>query len=237
MPAAVTHYYNEAEVYVGWTKTFVRKHSASKRDIEYDFIIADASWYSLIVMDWLASLYLLDAFVGIASGKPRLKDKESRTIRLTYMDAANAAHPIRWTTKGQDLWLLEHIHRSWSSERWWANIQERTQLLSSYYNELDAESSQRREWRLTLVGGIIAAMTLTSAITDLFSLERDGKLWQVVVALGITAIVIVLTLALWRSRPGSAFPATRERSSARAKSSVVGEILKSMARSGQDGFS
>jgi hypothetical protein len=199
-PNSLNHSYNGVKTNVGWARALVECPSGPLRErIENNFIIADACWFALTLMERLVSIYLLDAFVGLAAEKPRLRDKESRTIRLAYMEAANATHPIRWTSEGHDLSLLEDIHKSWGSSRWWSHIEQRTLLLTTHYNELDAEVDRRRDNKFALAGAVIAAFTLASALSDLFSLNKTGQRWQVWIAVGVPVLIIALIIfILWR---------------------------------------
>jgi hypothetical protein len=86
------------------------------------------------------------------------------------MDVANAAHPIRWTFERKDLFLLETIHKNWSSDRWWRNIEERTKLLSLHYDSLEDERAERDGKRLANIALALTCVTIASAVADLINL-------------------------------------------------------------------
>ncbi len=153
--------YSGSEVYVDWSETFVRAHGGGaaadaeqaatvREEIETAFTIGMASWFALYLMNKLASIYLLQTFVHTnADGEQSMTDAIHKKS-MAYMDVANAAHPIRWTDRRRDLYLLETIHRNWSSDRWWKNIEQRMALLSLHYKRLEDQrrqlaDEQRRE--------------------------------------------------------------------------------------------
>lgn len=161
---------------VGWQDACVQGvNQKLRQNIEHNFVISMVSWYALTVMNKVASAYLLNAFVDLANGKRRTISKKSRTIRLTFMDTANAAHPIRWATKPEDIALLECIHAAWSSKRLWENIDERTQMLATHHDELEAEENQREQKRLSMFALAIACLTLASAVADITQLLPEVK--------------------------------------------------------------
>jgi hypothetical protein len=72
-------------------------------------------------------------------------------------------------------------------------------LLTTHYNELDAEVDRRRDNKFALAGAVIAAFTLASALSDLFSLNKTGQRWQVWIAVGVPVLIIALIIfILWR---------------------------------------
>lgn len=207
--------YTRSEIYVDWTEALVRGHTdANCTDIENNFIVATASWYALVLMDDLASIYLLEAFAGLVSGRYYSTADEASARGLAYMDVANAAHPIRWTIRRKDLFLLEAIHRNWSSERWWKNIEERMKLLSLHYDRLEGERKERDSKRLTFAAVFLTCVTLMSAVADLVALAvndvksvsaRDalGHLKEPDVAFAVlipTVVGAILFLWFWVSR-------------------------------------
>lgn len=169
--------YDKALVYVGWNRAFIRHHDlkpiesvALQEAIEVNFVIALVSWYSLVMMDQLASLTALNTMFGEAGSTAGPEKVDSGTLRLAFMEAANASHPIRWTTHNRDLVLLEQIHKRWSSERWWKNVNRRTQLLALHHQEIEAEGGAQRSFLFAIFGSIIGSFTLASAIADVLHL-------------------------------------------------------------------
>jgi hypothetical protein len=192
-----------AKVYVGWSEAHVLGAGEKIRNaIEIVFIIAMSSWYALIVMNKIASAHLLQAFRDIAAGESRALKKKSRTMRLTFMEAANASYPIRWTTAPQDLGLLERIHSTWSSNRLRRNVEEQTNALATHHDQLEEEEQERKGSLLAVFGIGIACLTLASAVADVITLlpvkyqhfkETHG--WQLSLALpAILGVILALYL-------------------------------------------
>jgi hypothetical protein len=214
LPAAAFVDYADSAVAIGWAEGYVHLAEATHRDdIQSVFCIATISWFALRVMDTLLSTYLLEAFVGtVSSTRSRIEQRMSRVLRLAYMDTANAAHPIRWTISEHDLKLLEAIHDNWSSRRWWKSIEERSALLALHHQQLQAEEAERlaaeterqaiehqkqmaeHERRLGwigVLGVVIAAFALSSAVSDVAVLVREKHLWSFGFAIGIPALIAV----------------------------------------------
>lgn len=185
-------------VRIGWTRTFVSGGTRNERGaIETDHIIATISWFALAVMNRMSSLHLLDSVFAMGERNTRVPRIEARAIRLTYMEGANASHPIRWTLHEPDLLLLEAIHRRWSTGRWWNNVDERTDLLSVHYDQLEADADERRSFKLSLVAAAFACTALVSAVADLLQIASPAESFpKVQVAIGVPAIVTIL-LWLW----------------------------------------
>jgi len=158
----------QANVYVGWAQAFVlcADNSKGRRPLEDVFMIAMISWYSLTIMNKIASFYLLEAFRDLSAGKSQILQKKSRTMRLTFMDAASSSRPIRWTTFEQDLWLLERIHKIWSSERLWVQLEEQTRTLAAHHDQLEEEENRTNANVLGFVAMVIAGSAFTSALVD-----------------------------------------------------------------------
>ena len=190
---------HSARIHVGWAEAYATGESEDLRQaIETDFVIALASWYALALMNRLVSLYLLEVFTDLSAKRPRIRKKQSRIIRLTYMDAANASHPVRWTTRHRDLLLLECIHATWSSGRWWENVEERTGLLALHHDQLEDEESERRNSWLAFFGIAIACLTLASATADVLHLYFEDHLYSVATSLGIPVVVGFVLWRVWR---------------------------------------
>jgi hypothetical protein len=113
------------------------------------------------------------------------------------MDVANAAHPIRWTFERKDLFLLETIHKNWSSDRWWRNIEERTKLLSLHYDSLEDERAERDGKRLANIALALTCVTIASAVADLINLwtnPNPAPLQYILLALIPVAVGFLLLL-------------------------------------------
>lgn len=237
--------YSAAEIYVDWSEALVRapgggadaaQAATVRQDIETAFTIGMASWFALYLMNKLASIYLLQTFVySDDDGKPDDDGKQSMADvihkkSMAYMDVANAAHPIRWTDRRRDLYLLETIHRNWSSDRWWKNIEQRMALLSLHYKRLEdkrrqqadelrrkaddrrrTSEQQRRDFearqeantrRLTHVAAALACGTIVSAVADATTLYNAPKgRVPLVVAVALTLVFIILILILAYRNP------------------------------------
>jgi hypothetical protein len=183
------HTYDGAEIYVAWTEAYIKKYSRkAKMAVERNFVIALASWFALFAMDRFAVSRSQEAFAD-----PRtLQAKRIRMMRLVHMDVANASHPIRWTAVEKDLLLLDKLHLVWDSKRLWQNVEGRAALLESHYTALEAEESESRAGRLTLLGLLIAGITTTSVIADLASLAKEG--WFFDHGFSITLSVLLLLI-------------------------------------------
>ena len=168
--------YRSAEVYVDWSEALVRDASTNHDLIETIFVVAFASWFALILMNKNSSLFLLEAFDGMVTGKPRSTANAVHQRNMAYKDVSDAALPIRWTTRRRDLFMLETIHRNWSSERWRKNIEERMKLLALHYKHLEDERGERTNRNLALAAAFLALFTLASAIADVINLaENDNQ--------------------------------------------------------------
>ena len=188
--------YKGAEVYVDWSEALVTNSVDNRELVERNFIIAFASWFALILMNKNSSIFLFQAFVGMIKEKPQSTANAVHQRRMAYMDVADAVLPIRWTSRRSDLFLLETIHRNWSSQRWKENIEERMKLLAMHYNSLEDEQNERSGRYLSLIAIFITLFALASAIADVISLaENDGgnSYWLI---LGFPMKVIDLHLSL-----------------------------------------
>lgn len=191
-----SHDGNTARLHVGWAEGYANGDWPALREaIEDNFLIALASWYSLVLMNRMVSRYLIRTFAELAQRQHHSRKEESRAIRLTYMDTASASHPIRWTTRQRDLLLLERIHQVWSSDKLWKNVEERTELLSVHHDQLEAEANERRNRWFTGFGIVIACLTLASAAADVLSLIPDRSSASWLKAYGVH-VSIALPLAL-----------------------------------------
>ena len=171
--------YGDSQVYAGWAASAIHLADATQtEDIERNFVIALASWYGMVVMNHLVTLRSQETFVDLAKGERRLRAQDVRAVRLAYMEAANASHPIRWTTRQRDLALLDEMHDAWSSQRLWDIIDQRSRLLTAHYEQLEAEAGDHRTTALTILGVMLASTTLASVVADVIGLipERAGYL-------------------------------------------------------------
>ena len=186
-------FYHGATIYVGWVEALACGQVAEWGEhIEDVFIIALASWYALVVMNFLVSLCTLDAFESLATKRTPFLNKEKRKSharRLAYMEAANAAHPIRWTMIERNLRLLEAIHKSWSSRQWWETVEERSNMLAVHYEQLEGEANERRHLGLVVFGTSIAGVTLGSAIADWIGLFPNKAKYMGVHFASISAVL------------------------------------------------
>lgn len=166
--------YERAQVYVDWNEALIRSHTKDKQgQIETDFLIAMASWFALVLMSRLSTIYLFEAFVGIVMKRPQPTANAVHLRNMAYNDVADAALPIRWTDARKDLYLLETIHRNWSSDRWRRDIEERMKLLTLHYERLENEQKERFNIRLTVVGTILTISTLASAAASVIDLAYN----------------------------------------------------------------
>jgi len=92
------------------------------------------------------------------------------------------------------VFLLETIHRNWSSERWRENIEERMKLLSLHYETLEDERNERSGRNLALVAISLAVFTLASAIADLIALKEKRRLYF---WLGLAIPLIIGAFLFW----------------------------------------
>lgn len=174
--------YEGAEVYVDWSEALITKvgtdrEAAEKNrtEIENNFIIALACWQTLVLMDQNSAVFLLDTFADMVANKPRSNATAVHEKNMAYKGVSDAWLPIRWTTKRRDLFLLETIHRNWSSERWRDNIEERMKLVDRHYNRLEDDQKESAERRLATAAAVLALFTLSSAIADIINLVNDKK--------------------------------------------------------------
>lgn len=211
--------YEGAEIYVDWSEALVRRTGKNRERIENNFIIALASWYALVLMNKNSSIFLFQAYIQTVRDVPRQGDGLQEIAdavnkrNMAYKDVADASLPIRWTPQRRDLFLLEAIHRNWSSDRWRKNIDERMKLLVLHYRSLEDRlermEDDRRERatnKLNRVAVMLAAFTLASATADVINLldnggNRDGgssPLKTVGLILSLAVPILVWTaLSLW----------------------------------------
>jgi hypothetical protein len=164
--------YKTAEIYVYWSEALVRDVRCYRDLIENNFIIAFASWYALVLMNKNSSFFLFEAFHGMVTGKHQSTADAVHQKNMAYKDVTDAALPIRWTTRRRDLFLLETIHRNWSSERWRKNIEERMKLLTLHHKRLEDEGNERTRRNLGYVGLSITLATVVGAIAELINLAE-----------------------------------------------------------------
>jgi hypothetical protein len=188
--------YRDAEVYIDWSESLVKvpqEQAASgaegtepkivtkedRQRIETNFVIALASWLALFFMNKNSSLFLFEAFVGMSTGKPLSTADTVHKRNMAYKDVADASLPIRWTTGRKDLYLLEAIHRNWSSERWRRTIEERMKLLNLHYERLEEERREEGTSRIARFGLILTIAALASAVASVIALiYNDTEAWS-----------------------------------------------------------
>lgn len=189
---------------VGWGETTVYNSGgseAAKGAIVDAFIVATASWFSLVLMNRLVSQFLRDLFVDIAGGRRRLSDREGQKIRLAFMDASNASRPVSWTFRERDLLLLDRIHETWCTKRWWRKVEERTTLLAAHHNEVAADIRRNSEDKLARLVIILSIMAAFSAIKDIGDMFKGNK--ELTIILVVAAILGAVALVFW-ARAGEA---------------------------------
>jgi hypothetical protein len=164
--------YKGSEVYVDWSVALVNHPSNSRDPIELNFVIAFASWFALAQMNKNTSVFLFDAFVGMSGGRQQVTAEAIHQRNMAYKDVADASIPVRWTTRRRDLFLLEAIHRNWSSERIRQNVEERMKLLTLHYKRLDDERREAFGLKIAIFGVGLTLFALISAIADLVALAN-----------------------------------------------------------------
>lgn len=200
--------YQGAEIYVDWSEALVKNAGSSRELIERNFLIAFASWFALVLMNKNSSLFLFEAHLGMIEKNHRSTAAAVHQRNMAYKDVSDASLPIRWTTRRRDLFLLETIHRNWSSERWRNNIEERMKLVALHYKSLEDEGNERSTRFLGLVAVFLALVTLASAIADVINLaENDGEpsrwvflgfpLKQIDICLSLVPLFIAIPFAAW----------------------------------------
>ena len=201
--------YQGAEIYVDWSEALVKNSGKnSSQLIANNFIIALASWLALELMNKNSSIFLFEAFVGMLDKKHRSNATAVHQRQMAYKDVSDASLPIRWTRYRRDLFLLETIHRNWSSERWRNNIEERMKLLSLHYKNLEDENNERANRRLAFGAVFISLMTLASAIADVINLadnDNQQSVWlflgfplkQIDMYLSLAPLIVAIPFAAW----------------------------------------
>ncbi|HYG82567.1 MAG TPA: hypothetical protein VD861_19380, partial [Pyrinomonadaceae bacterium] len=146
--------YEGAEIYVDWSEALVCRTGENRELIENNFIIALASWYALVLMNKNSSIFLFQAYFETVKDMSRQDDRPLQEVantvnkrNMAYKDVADASLPIRWTPQRRDLFLLEAIHRNWSSDRWRKNIDERMKLLVLHYRNLEDKLERTEDER------------------------------------------------------------------------------------------
>jgi hypothetical protein len=193
--------YKGAEVYVDWSEALVSNAGDNRELIEKNFIIALASWYALVLMNKNSSMFLFEAYLGTVTKEYRSNANAVNQRNMAYKDVSDSALPIRWTTRRRDLFLLETIHRNWSSERWRENIEERMKLLSLHYESLEDERNERAGRYIAFVAISLAVFTLVSAIADLKALREKGQLYFWL-GLAIPLLIGALLIIFFRLKLG-----------------------------------
>jgi hypothetical protein len=189
--------YEDAKVYVGWTRAFVQDHNETSRGrISSNFLVALASWYGLVAMERDLAFRLLGALHARAAHRGKFQT-EIRILRHTYLEAANAARPIQWVSKEKDILLLDTIHEAWGSDRLRQSIDERTQSLAAYCEDVNAKAAQKAATRLTTIGLLIAGLALGSVTKDMIDLfDNHQKLFWLVLAVLVVVVVIGIIWSL-----------------------------------------
>lgn len=211
-PTRAVTSYNDAKLLIGWQNTVVSHGGVDQRVmIERNFVIALAGWFALVMMNNRATHYILDAIHALAADQTP-NALEGEAVRLAYMEASNQAFPIQWTSSEKDLLLLEAIHDSWSSQRWWKTVERKTNLLAAYSAHVSDDADQHWNQKITAFGAGIACVTLVSAIVDAMSLlsssrPTDQPGTDVVLRFGIAVggpliLVSVLWFFIWRALRG-----------------------------------
>ncbi len=187
---------------VGWGETTVsrpaRTPEAAQRAVIDAFVVGMASWFALVVMTSLVSRFLRDSYASFEKPRPQLGYEKGRKISLAFMDTANASRPVRWTLRERDILLLDRIHETWSTKRWWSNVEERTTLLSAHHAEVAASLRRRSERRLSALVIGLAAITALSAVRDVADIWCWPKECTSIVMLLILLLAPVLYFVLVR---------------------------------------
>jgi hypothetical protein len=188
--------YKGAEIYVDWSEALVSNSGDNLELIENNFIIAFASWYALILMNKNSSIFLFEAYLGTVTNQPQSTARSVHQKNMAYKDVTDASLPIRWTTRRKDLFLLETIHRNWSSERWRENIEERMKLLTLHYESLEAERNEHSNKKLAIAAAFLTLFTLASAIADMIALAEndDQKSYWIILGYPLKGFDLYLSL-------------------------------------------
>lgn len=210
--------YEGAEVYVDWSEGLITKVGTDpatiekkSTEIENNFIIALACWKTLVLMDQNSAVFLLDTFADMITNKHRSNATAVHEKNMAYKGVSDAWLPIRWTTKRRDLFLLETIHRNWSSKRWRDNIEERMKLIDRHYNRLEDEQKGTAERRLAIAAAVLTLFTLSSAIADIANLVEKKNILlmgrytlddlDIFFSGGVAVLAVVLGLSLGLRTP------------------------------------
>ena len=202
--------YEGASVFVDWSEALVTgNRPEQKQQIETNFIIAMASWCSLSLMEHHSSKDTFDAFAQTVGAKTKLLGANDVDIRaMAYRDISETSLPIRWTANSRDLYLLEAIHRNWSSDRLRRVIGERMQSLSLHHQRIQNEQKElfnarqgRLNQRLTAFALFVTISTLASAAASLITLYHTSGMRNVILSLALPVLVSLIFLIIYlRSR-------------------------------------
>lgn len=204
--------YEGAEVYVDWSEGLITNLGIdpaaienNRTKIENNFIIALACWETLILMDQNSAVFLLDTYADMVANQQRSNATAVHEKNMAYKGVSDAWLPIRWTTKRRDLFLLETIHRNWSSKRWRDNIEERMKLIDRHYNRLEDDQKERAARRFAIAAFVLTLFTLSSAIADITNLVDKKHIplgrytlddLDIFISGGVAVIAVVLGIAL-----------------------------------------
>lgn len=221
--------YEGSEVYVDWSAALVSDGEQHRTLIENNFIIGFASWFALVLMNRHSSFFSFEAFAGMFSKRKEPTTEAVHRRNMAYKIVADATLPIRWTSKRRDLFLLETIHRNWSSERIWRDIDERMKLLDLHHNRLEdkrreqfhqkrEEFNHKREQfslKLAILGVILTSFAFISAIADVTNLTGNYDqfppglsvskvgLYVSWFLLLLTVLTVVVLVIAWRKTTSS----------------------------------
>ncbi len=193
---------------VGSNDSFAYSSKDSKEAraiLENIFIVAIASWFSLVVMNSIVSEFMQSSFASMSSELTKKRKKQlgfnSRSgnlLRLSFIDAANSSRPACWSFRRDDILLLDHIHELWTTKRWWKIVEERTALLAAHHSEEASERRRESERKITIIALILAVVTSITGSKDAVEAYCKGEYSVFIFA---ALIFLVLVLYFRRSAP------------------------------------
>jgi len=191
------------EVFIRWKNAqikspplFVGDARAARRLVEAIFIVASGAWEMLNVTDALLDHRLHDMAHAQVSDKDATlgRMRSVRLFRAFCARALDGSHAFRWTVDQDTLKLLGTIQLAWDTARWSEAVQRKLELLVLFYEQSEAEQSERQNFIIAAVALVIALVSSVSACGDI--LNTVDPSFEIIKARAIRA-AIMLSLPLF----------------------------------------
>lgn len=197
--------FDSVRIHVQWCTAYVQSRDLPlKQRIIAAFLVANAAWYSLEVIDRQINL-LTHRFLVAVAVEDRYPLRDPAAVKIAFMEAIDAFRPIRWTESEKYLNLMSTIRAVWKTDDVWKNVDKRLDLLSATIESIEererAEQHDRMTFFMYLISGVSVA-ALASMFADVIGLfysdaTRSWTAWTLLLTLAAVGISFVVLIVAW----------------------------------------